>query len=168
VRKPPINNFIKAKEIRVIDENGKQIGIMELTKAIELAKNKGLDLVQITDKTTPPVCKITNYGKYLYHLQKKEKKQKKEHNELKGIRLSFGISDHDIEIKSKQAEKFLKKGHLVRIEMILRGREKAHQDLAKEKIEKFLNLLKSSIPVKIETPIKKQPRGLTIIISKSH
>lgn len=142
------------------------MGIFDLEKAIKIAKERNLDLIQITEKIEPPVCKIMNYGKYLYRQKKKEKAVKPKGGELKGIRLTFGISKHDMETRARQAEKFLKKGDKIRIEMRLRGREKALQNFAKEKINKFLEILNNLIPIKIEGEIKKQPRGLTMIISK--
>ncbi|OGZ65094.1 MAG: translation initiation factor IF-3 [Candidatus Staskawiczbacteria bacterium RIFCSPHIGHO2_01_FULL_36_16] len=163
-----MNNFIRAKEVRVIDETGKQLGIIDIFKAIDLAKSKGLDLIQVTEKVEPPICKIANYGKYLYTLQKKEKKMAKpKGGELKEIRLTFGISSHDMEIRAKQAQKFLKSGNKVKISMVLRGREKAMGNFAKEKIQKFLEITNNLIPIKTEREIKREPRGFTMIVSKS-
>lgn len=164
--KPLINNRIRAKEIRLIDDKGEQLGILPIEKALQMAKEKELDLIQVTEKVEPPVCKIMDYGKYLYRLKKKEKEIKHHQGELKGIRLTFGISDHDIETRAKQAEKFLKKGDKIRIEMKLKGREKAHQDFAKEKIKKFIEYVEKTIPVKTEKELSKQPRGLIMIITK--
>lgn len=166
-RKPLVNNRIRADEVRLIDETGKQLGVLSLEKALQTARERSLDLIQVTEKVEPPVCKIMDYGKYLYQLKKKEKSAKHHHvSELKGIRLTFRISEHDLETRAHQAEKFLKKGNKVRIEMKLRGREKAHQDFATEKIKKFLETLEKSTPIKIERELKRQPRGLTMIISK--
>lgn len=163
-----MNNRIRAKEVRLIDETGEQLGVLPIEQAIEKAREKGLDLIQVTERVDPPVCKIMDHGKFLYSLKKKERKAKAHHvGELKGIRLTFSISDHDLETRARQAEKFLKKGDKVRIEMKLRGREKAHQDFAREKIKKFIDLLNQTIPVKIERDLKKQPRGLTMIIAKN-
>ncbi len=166
-RKPLVNNRIRAREVRVIDETGKQLGVLVLTKALQIARERGFDLIQVTEKIEPPVCKLMDYGKYLYQLKKKEKSVKHHTGgELKGIRLTFGISEHDLETRAKQAEKFLKKGDRVRIEMKLRGRQKALQGFAREKIKKFLEILEKSTPIKIERELKKQPRGLTMIIFK--
>ena len=166
-RRPLVNNRIRAREVRLIDETGKQLGVLELEKALQIARERGFDLIQVTEKLDPPVCKIMDYGKYLYHLKKKEKSAKHHTGgELKGIRLTFGISEHDLETRVKQAEKFLKKGNRIRIEMKLRGRQKALQGFAREKIKKFLETLEKSIPIKTERELKKQPRGLTMIISK--
>jgi len=166
LKKIPINNQIRAREVRVIDVDGKQIGVMKLEEALQLAKERNLDLVQVTQKVQPPVCRIIDYGKYLYQLQKKEKKIKKKSSQVKGIRLSFKISDHDLETKVKQAEKFLKEGDKIKVELILRGREKALGDFAKEKVQKFVEILKEKIPIKIEQDIKRRPGGLTMIITK--
>jgi len=151
----------------VVDQDGKQLGVLTLEKALQTARDRNLDLIQVTEKVEPPVCKITDYGKYLYHLQKREKTTSRHKGgELKGIRLTFGISDHDLETRAKQAEKFLKEGDKIRIEMRLRGREKALQGFAREKIKKFLEILERITPLKMERELKKQPRGLTMIISK--
>jgi translation initiation factor IF-3 len=162
-----INNRIRAEKVRLIDESGQQVGVLPLQEAINRAKERGLDLIQITEKVDPPVCKITDYGKYLYGLKKKERKVKHYAGELKGIRLTFGISEHDLQTRARQAEKFLKKGDKIRIELRLRGREKAHQDFAREKIKKFIEELQKTIEVKIEKDLKKEPRGLIMIISRS-
>jgi len=167
-RKSFINHQIRAREVRVIDETGKQLGVMLLEKALRAARERNLDLIQITEKVEPPVCKIMDYGKYLY-LQKKKEKQaakKQKGGELKGIRLGFNISQHDLEVRAHQAEKFLKEGNRVRIEMRLRGREKALGNFAKEKINKFLETLAKLIPYRIERELKREPRGFTMIISK--
>ncbi len=150
----------------MIGEDGKQIGVMEKEKAIQMAKDRNLDLIQVTDKADPPVCKIMDYGKYAYQ-QKKKEKQTKQHSggEIKGIRLGFNISKHDIETRAKQAAKFLKKGDKIRIEMRLRGREKALQGHARERVRDFLEILKEIAPIKIERELKKKPRGLTMIIA---
>lgn len=131
-----------------------------------MAKEKGLDLIQVTEKVEPPVCKIMDYGKYIYQQKKKEKTIKHKGGELKGIRLKFAISEHDMETKAKQAEKFLKKGDKIKIEMKLRGREMALQQFAKDKVTKYLEILNGLIPIKQEGELKKQPRGLTMIVSK--
>jgi len=162
-----INNFIREKEVRVISETGEQLGIINIFDAINLAKSKGLDLIQVTEKVVPPVCRIANYGKYLYQQQKKEKKMAKpKGGELKEIRLTFGISPHDMETRAKQAEKFLKEGDKVKVNMALRGREKAMGQFATEKVKKFLENLNSIIPIKTEREIKREPRGFSMIISK--
>lgn len=161
-----INNQIRAEKVRVIDKEGKQIGIFSLEEALKMAKEKGLDLVQITDKVDPPICKIVDYGKFLYEMKKREKKTKGKTVEMKTIRLSFNISLHDLETKGNQAIKFLKDGHPLMIEMILKGREKLFEDFAKEKFEKFLEIIKQNIEIKIDEPLKKVPKGFIMRVSK--
>lgn len=162
-----INNQIRFSPVRVIDETGKQLGIMDLEKALQSARERNLDLILVTEKAEPPVCKISDYGKYLYQEEKKNKSAKKQKiGELKGIRLTFNISLHDLETRARQAEKFLNKGNKVRIELPLRGRQKALPDFAKEKIDKLLEILKGTVPIKIERELKKEGRGLTMIITK--
>jgi translation initiation factor IF-3 len=160
-----VNNEIRAEKVRVVDSEGKQLGIFSLEEALKMAKERNLDLILITEKVDPPVCKIGDLGKYLYQLQKKEKGERKE-SEVKGIRLGFNISLHDLETRVDQAEKFLKKGDKIKIELILRGREKGLSDFGKEKIQKFLELLEKRVPIKIEEGLKKVPRGFIMIVSK--
>lgn len=152
--------------MRVIDEQQKQLGVMNIFQAIDLAKSKDLDLIQVTEKVEPPVCRIGNYGKYLYSLQKKEKKIKPRGGDLKELRLTYNISPHDIEVRAKQAEKFLKDGDKVKVSLVLKGRQKAFGYLAKDKIQFFLNIINGLLPIKTERELKKEPRGFTTIISK--
>lgn len=163
-----VNNFIKAKEVRVIDETGAQLGVMNIFAAIDLAKSKGLDLIQVTEKVEPPVCRIGDHGKYLYSQQKKERKIKANTKEskLKEIQLGFNISPHDIEVRAKQAEKFLKEGDKIKINLVLKGREKAMAEFAKKKVQIFKETLEKSIPIKVERELKKEMRGFSMIISK--
>ena len=137
---------------------------MDTSKAIELARERELDLVEISNKTQPPICKIIDFGKYQYIQEKKQRKQKAKQRkiELKGIRIGFTTSFHDLETKAKQIEKFLREGHKVRIDLRLRGREKAHGDLAREKLEKFLSII--PFEFRKEEEIKRTPFGITTTI----
>ena len=167
LKRPLVNNQIRAPQVRVIDETGKQLGIMNLGEALRTARERNLDLIQVTEKVEPAVCKIMDYGKFLYSLHKKEKAAKiKRTGELKGIRLGFNISLHDLETRVNLAEKFLKKGDRVRVELPLRGRERGLQDFAKGKINQFLETLEKRLPIKVERELKKESRGLTMIVSK--
>ena len=167
LKRTPVNNQIRAAEIRLVDETGKQLGVVSLRDALQLAQGRHLDLIQVTEKVVPPVCRLGDYGKYLYWQEKKQKEiRKQKGGQIKGIRLSFGISPHDLEIRAKQAEKFLNQGNKILIEMVLRGREKALSHLARQKVTRFLEILNKSIPVKLETDLKKGSRGFTMIISK--
>ena len=121
-----INEEIRDKEVRVIDSDGTMLGIMPTEKALDLAGEKKLDLVNISPNANPPVCKILDYGKYRYELQKKEKEAKKKQKvtQVKEIRLSTFIEDHDIQVKANTASKFLKDGDKVKVSLRFRGREK--------------------------------------------
>ena len=151
----------------MIDENGRNLGITETAKALNLAQEKGLDLIEIVPQVRPPVCRIMDYGKYQYQQSRKEKDQrsKQKKTEIKGVRIGLRTGQHDLEIKAKQTEKFLNKGHRVKIEIILRGREKAHPELAKEKLSQFIELI--PLEIKVEQEAKKQPRGLNMVINKN-
>jgi len=131
-----------------------------------MAKEKGLDLIEIAPQAKPPVCRIMDYGKYKYEQSRKERGQKSKQKqvEVKGIRIGLGTGKHDLEIRVKQAEKFLNSGNKVRIEMILRGREKALVNVAFDKLNQFIKMLPEEI--NIEQEIKKQPRGLAVVIGK--
>jgi translation initiation factor IF-3 len=168
LNKPLFNNQIKAKQVRLVDETGVQLGVVSLEQALEMAKNKNFDLIQVTEKVEPPVCKIGDYGKYLYSLQKKERKINvgTKGGEVKSIRLTFNISDNDIETRASAAEKFLKKGDKVKVDLPLRGRQKGLITVGEQKIQKFLELLSVKIEIKTEKELKKEPKGLSMIIAK--
>jgi translation initiation factor IF-3 len=168
LNKPLINNQIKADEVRLVGEDGQQMGVFTLPQALDLSREKGLDLILVTDKTNPPICKLGEYGKYLYSLQKKERKNiaGSKHSEVKNIRLSFNISDNDINTRAMQAEKFLNKGDKVNLELRLRGREKQLSEVGIQKVNKFMETLKTKMEVKIDRELKKEPKGLSMIISK--
>ncbi len=163
----PTNEQIIAKEVRLVSDDGEHFGVVPIKEALIKAKERDLDLVQMTDNVTPPVCKITDFGKYSYEESKKRKKQEKaSKSQVKSIRLGFAISDHDMEIRVKSAEKFLNDGSSLRIVLPLRGRQKALQDVGKEKIESFLNMLQEKTEIKIEKEVSKEPRGLTVTVIK--
>ncbi len=142
------------------------MGILATEKALTLAKEKGLDLIEVSPKAQPPVCKILDYGKYKYQLMKKEQKLKKKQKKVavKGIRISLRTSKHDLAFKARQADKFVKQGHKVRIELVLKGREWTHRDLAKKRFDEFIEIMKEK--VKIEQEPKRQRLGLAMIITK--
>ncbi len=141
------------------------LGKMDREKAIALAQEKGLDLIEVNPTANPPVAKILDYGKYIYDQQKKEKKNRagQRNQELKTVRIGFRTSPHDLETKAKRVDRFLKKGYRVCLEIFLRGREKAMRDLAKEKLENFLKMVEKDYK-EIER-IKKSPRGFRVTIA---
>lgn len=170
-RKPLVPKFksneeIQADEVRLI--YGDSAEVVSLSKALELAQEAGLDLIEISPKAVPPVCKIMDYGSFKYQKEKEAKKQRASQKEVetKGIRLTFRIGDNDKEVRRKQAVKFLEKGNKVRIEMVLRGREKAYKDMATEKVEAFVESLRADFNIRIEAPLKPGGRGMQMIIAK--
>ena len=134
-----INDDIRLKEIRVVGENGEQLGIMSSDAAREIAYEAGLDLVMMAPQAVPPVCRIMDYGKFRFEREKKEKEARKRQQtvELKEIQLSCRIENHDFETKLKHAHKFLSSGNKVRVVLRFKGREMSHQDLGVEIMEKF-------------------------------
>ena len=148
----------------VIDENGQSLGLMSTNQALELATNKELDLVEVSPLAQPPVCKIIDYGKFQY--QQSRNQQKAKRVETKVIRLSLGIGQHDLEVKKKQAVKFLEQGHNLKIELRLKGRQKAFtfKDKAKGVINQFLQNL--GLEYKMDKAIEAQGHTLTAAISK--
>jgi translation initiation factor IF-3 len=138
-RANPINDEIRANELRVIDDQGEQAGIMLREVAVELARKKDLDLVLISPNANPPVAKIMDYGKYRYDQQKREKEAKKKQKviEVKEIRLSTFIEKHDLEVKAKTASKFLKDGDKVKVSLRFKGRERGRTEIGFEVMKRF-------------------------------
>ncbi|HEU0118048.1 MAG TPA: translation initiation factor IF-3 [Alphaproteobacteria bacterium] len=135
---PRVNAAILAKQIRVVDADGEMRGVMTVREGMTLAEEAGLDLVEISPNADPPVCKVLDYGKYKYEMQKKaaEARKKQKVIELKEIKLRPTIDDHDFAIKMKAAKAFLEEGDKVKITLRFRGREMAHQDVAQQVIAK--------------------------------
>lgn len=134
-----MNERIRAREIRVIGDDGEQFGVMTVSEAIALATEKELDLVEISPNATPPVCKIMNYGKFKYEKTKKEKENKKKQKNvvIKEIRVKPHIDEHDRDTKIAQVEKFIAKEYKVKISLRLSGREKMHADSAVKVLDTF-------------------------------
>lgn len=137
-----INEDIRAREVRLIDSDGEQLGIVSSKEANQIAFEKRMDLVLIAPQAKPPVCKIMDYGKYCYELQKREKEAKKKQKtiEVKEIRFSPSIDTHDLEVKARQANKFLKNGDRVKVSVRFRGRELGHTELGREVLDDFADL----------------------------
>lgn len=134
-----INEEIRDKEIRVIDADGNMLGIMSAKDAQKLANSKNLDLVKIAPQANPPVCRIMDYGKYMFELAKKEKEARKNQKviSIKEVRLSPTIEDHDFNVKAKNAQKFLQDGDKVKVSVKFRGREMNHTSVGFQILEKF-------------------------------
>ena len=159
------NARIFADPVILIDHNGEYVGETPLAEALATAESVGLDLVEVSPKATPPVCKILDYGKFQYMQQKQHRQNQAAQKTVstKGVRIGLRTDTHDLEFKKKQAEKFLDKGNKVKVEIVLRGREKAHQELARKNITDFLSALE--IPYRTEEEIKKFPGGFNTIIA---
>ena len=159
-----INNRIRARELQVIDDQGNQLGVMPIQDALNLARERDLDLVEVSPQIQPPIAKIMDYGKYMYRKDKEEKKRgKPKEQERKTVRVGFKTGAHDMDFKAKQVNEFLKEGHMVKIELTLRGREKALAHIGKQKLEQFLTKLEN---FSIQDSIRRSPFGWTIVIKK--
>ena len=134
-----MNEQIRDKEVRLIGENGEQLGIMSSKEAQKLAREAELDLVKIAPMAKPPVCKIIDYGKYRYELARKEIEAKKKQNviEIKEVRLSPNIEENDLNTKVSAARKFIQKGNKVKITLRFRGREMSHMNNSRHNLEEF-------------------------------
>ncbi|MEA3272545.1 MAG: translation initiation factor IF-3 [Patescibacteria group bacterium] len=165
-----MNQQIRAPELRVVDENGEHLGVISTQKALDIAKERGLDLVEISPKANPPAAKILEYGQFKYEKEKETKKQKAQQKttEVKGVRLSPRIGRHDLDVRKEKAKNFLEKGDKVQVELILRGREKKFANLAKDVINSFVKELNEEMGVKTEQPITRQGAKLSTLISKKH
>ena len=160
-----INEEIRASELRVIDAEGNQLGIMSRQEALDLSEEKKLDLVCIAPKAEPPVCRILDYGKYKYDQQKREKEAKKKQHttQVKEIRLSTFIEDHDIMVKAKTGAKFLKDGNKLKVSLRFRGRERDYVARGQEVMEKFAEAV--SEVGDVEKKPKFEGRSLTMILT---
>jgi len=134
-----LNEEIQDKEVRLIGDNGEQMGILSSEEALRIAEERGLDLVKISPQAVPPVCKLMNYGKFRFEQSKREKEAKKNQHvvEIKEIRMSPGIDVGDFNTKLKNAQKFLTDGNRVKVSVRFRGREMAHTEIGKDLLEKF-------------------------------
>jgi translation initiation factor IF-3 len=165
-RRPRLNSQIREPQIQVIDFDGKQLGIMTVQEALKIANERGLDLVEVGPQAKPPVVKIMDYGKYVYEKEKKKnesKSRKAGSQETKTVRIGFKTGIHDLKIKAGQVDKFLTKGLRVKIELTLRGREKAMAGLGRQKLEEFTALV--TAPYTVDESIKSFPGGLGMLIN---
>jgi len=146
IKELQINEQIREKEVRVIDSDGTQLGVISLEEALDLAEKQKLDLVNISPNASPPVCKIMSYGKYKYELTKKEKESKKKQKviNVKEIRLTPNIEEHDLGVKAKNASKFLEDGDRVKVVVRFRGREIGYSDIGQKVLIKFAELTSES------------------------
>ena len=162
----PINRQIRAKEVQLIGDNGEKLGVFTLEDAIEKAESKDLDLVLVSPNVNPPVCKIMNYGKYKFEQAKKEKEAKKKQKvlEVKELRVTPNIEEHDFGFKSKNARKFLQDGNKVKITVRFRGREVNNTKAGETVLNKFIEELEDVSTV--EKKPKLEGRNMFIILAK--
>ena len=161
-----INEKIRDKEIRLIGQEGEQLGIMSSREAMKLAREAGLDLVKVAPTAKPPVCKIIDYGKYRYEMARKEKEAKKKQRtmEVKEVRLSPNIDTNDLNTKANQARKFISKGDKVKVTLRFRGREMAHVNYSKQILDAFYEKLED-VAVIDKAP-KMEGRSMVMFLSE--
>jgi translation initiation factor IF-3 len=165
IKELQINEEIREKEVRLIDVDGTQLGILPIKKALEIANERRLDLVNVAPTANPPVCRILDYGKYKYELTKKEKEARKNQKiiNVKEIRLTPNIEEHDLQVKANRAIEFLKDGDKVKVSVRFKGREMGHTEMGEEVLKDFLNLLDEY--GKVEKEAKMEGRNLVVILA---
>ena len=161
-----INEQIRDKEVRLIGENGEQLGIMSAKDAYKMAKDAELDLVKIAPTAKPPVCKIIDYGKYKYEMIRREKEAKKKQKtiEIKEVRLSPNIDVNDLNTKNNAARKFIEKGNKVKVTLRFRGREMAHMNASKHILDDFADSL-AEVAV-VEKAPKVEGRSISMVLAE--
>lgn len=160
-----INGQVRANQVRLIGPEGQMLGLMTSKEAYRKAEEMNLDLVEIAPQAKPPVCKIIDYGKFLYELQKKEKQQKKnqQQQQMKELRFKWRTDTHDFNFKTRHAREFLKSGNKVKGTIMFRGREITHKEIGRELLEKFVAEL-SDIG-KVDSPLKFEGKNLSVIMA---
>lgn len=167
-QKVNINNYIRATDLRVLDSDGTNLGVISKESALAIAKAKGLDLVEINATSNPPIARIVDYGKFQYDQSKKDSKAKEtsHRSETKVVQIKSGTGEHDLLIKAKAASKWLKEGHRVKIDLQLRDRTKyMGEDFMKIRMDRILYFITENF--KIADPYKRSPKAYSIIIEKS-
>ncbi|OGI88169.1 translation initiation factor IF-3 [Candidatus Nomurabacteria bacterium RIFCSPLOWO2_01_FULL_33_24] len=162
-----INNQIRVKEVRVISDDGENFGVLDTQKAIKLAEERGLDLIEISPNANPPVAKITDYGRFQYEKNKKQKKAKENAHltETKSIQIKIGTGKNDLNLKAKRASEWLREGHRIKVELFLPGRTKyMDKKFLEERLNRILNLITEEY--KIAEEFKKVPKGVMITLEK--
>lgn len=166
IKELQINEEIREREVRLVDDEGNQLGVVAINQAIDLAISKRLDLVKVAPNAKPPVCRLMDYGKYRYDMEKKEKEARKKQKviNIKELRLTPNIEDHDLNTKANRAIDFLKNGDRVKVAVRFRGREMGHTDLGREVLDKFVDLI-SEYGVVDKKP-KMEGRNLVMFLSE--
>jgi translation initiation factor IF-3 len=160
-----INENIRVREVRLIDEKGTQIGIVPTVEALDKAKEAGLDLIEVAPQANPPVCKILDYGKYKFEQEKKlrETKKKQKQIKMKEIRMQPKIEEHDLQFKTKHIQEFLEEGNKVKVTIRFRGRELAHTELGRDVLDKILEMIDT--PFSVDKKPAMEGRFMSMIIS---
>jgi translation initiation factor IF-3 len=160
-----INEAIRTREVRVVNTDGEQLGVLPIKEALRIAAEKDLDLVEVAPTAKPPVCKIMDYGKYRYEQSKREREARKRQKivELKEIRLTPKIEDHDFQVKVKAAAKFLKEGDKVKVSVRFRGREIVHAELGRSLLLQLYEAVKDQAT--LERDPKVEGRNMVMILS---
>jgi translation initiation factor IF-3 len=165
IQSPRVNRRIRIPQVRVIDDDGTQIGVISTSEALAMAEERGLDLVEVSPKARPPVCKIMDYGKYMYQLNKRAKEAKKRQHVtvVKEIKMRPKIEPHDYEFKLRHAREFLGAGDKVKCTVTFRGRELAHKELGRRLMEKAAEDLNDVASV--EVPIRSEGRSMIMVLA---
>src|SRR5579872_5071106 len=160
-----INERIRAREVRLIDEEGKQLGVMPPFEALKIARGQGLDLVEVAPQATPPVCRIINYGKYLYQLNKRQHEARKHQKsiELKEVKFRPRTGEHDFEVKKNHIVRFLQEGSKVKATIAFRGREMAHRNIGWEMMNRLIEQVSEF--GQVETRPRQEGPNLTAILA---
>lgn len=160
-----INEEITVNEIRVLDADGALIGILTKRAALAMAEEREMDLVEIAPQAKPPVCKIIDYGKFIYELQKKEKLQKKnqQQQQVKEVRFKWRTQTHDFNFKVRHAREFIREGNKVKASVMFRGREITHTDIGRELLERFIAELTDV--AKVDAPLRMEGKSLSVVLS---
>jgi len=163
-----INHQIRVPEVRLIGENGENLGVVSVSDALKLAKEANLDLIEISPRALPPVAKIADYGKFQYDENKKLKHAKAHAKviEVKSLQVKVGTGEHDLILKAKKASEWLEEGHSIKMDLFLPGRTKyLGETFLRERLDRILRLI--SVDYKISSPAKKSPKGMTIVIDRA-
>ena len=160
-----INEEIRDREVRVVDQNGEQLGVMSSRDALALAEERQLDLVKIAPQAQPPVCKIMDYGKYRFEMSKREKEARKKQKviTLKEIQLSPTIEEHDMKVKANKAFEFLANGDKIKVTIRFRGRQMAHTEIGKDVMDRFYQIVQDK--ANIAKPAVLEGRNMTMILT---
>jgi len=166
-RETRVNERIRAREIRLIDENGEMMGVMPPARALDIARDKNLDLVEVSPNAVPPVCKLMDYGRYKYEQAKKENEARKNQKTitLKEIRMRPRTDEHDVEVKTRKIQEFLAEGDKVRVSVQFRGAEMRHPDIGRKLLDEIAEVLKGSVT--IERSPTMEGRMMSMIVSRA-